>query len=85
MRERYAARIRLSMNGLADAKRLQELLSPYRATVGACSVLVQYETGGATCEVALGEAWKVKPDERLLASLGDWLAPENVRVVYAAA
>ena len=92
MRERYAARIRLSMNGEADAKKLQELLSPYRVaapaggarSAGACTVLVQYQTGGATCEVALGEAWKVKADERLLASLGDWLAPENVRVIYAA-
>jgi len=87
MRERYAARIKLFMNGLADAKRLQELLSPYRANGGAgtCSVLVQYETGGTSCEVALGEAWKVRPDARLIASLGEWLAPENVRVVYAAA
>ncbi|MGE0876337.1 MAG: DNA polymerase III subunit alpha, partial [Burkholderiales bacterium] len=85
MRERYAARIRLRINGQADAGRLRELLSPYRADAGACPVLVQYETGGATCEVALGDAWKVKPDERLIASLAEWLAPENVRVVYAAA
>jgi len=87
MRERYAARIRLSMNGQADARKLQALLAPYRAGsgAGACSVVIQYETGGASCEVTLGESWKVKPDEQLLASLGEWLTPENVRVVYGAA
>ena len=87
MRERYAARIRISMNGQADAKKLQELLAPYRANggPGSCRVLVEYRSNGTVCEVALGDAWKVKPDERLLASLGDWLAPDNVKVVYAAA
>jgi DNA polymerase-3 subunit alpha len=90
MRVRFAARIRLSMNGQADAGKLQELLAPYRVnggatgSTGACSVLVQYEAGGVTCEIALGDAWKVKPDEGLITSLGDWLAPENVRVVYGA-
>ena len=88
MRERYAARIRLSINGQADAKKLQEVLAPYRSNgkgAGACTVLVQYRANGAVCEVALGEAWKVRPDERLLDSLADWLAPENVKVIYAAA
>ncbi|MSQ55143.1 MAG: DNA polymerase III subunit alpha [Betaproteobacteria bacterium] len=88
MRERYAARIRLSINGQADAKKLQEVLAPYRNSgnaAGACTVLVQYRTDGAVCEVALGDAWKVRPDERLLDSLADWLAPENVKVIYAAA
>jgi len=34
--------------------------------------------------VSLGEAWRVKPDGRLLAELGAWLAPENVQILYAA-
>jgi DNA polymerase-3 subunit alpha len=85
MRERYAARIRISMNGQADARKLQALLAPYRANggPGSCRVLVEYRANGTACEVALGDAWKVRPDERLLESLAEWLTPDNVKVVYA--
>jgi len=84
LRERFAARLRLEMNGRSDARQLQELLAPYRAD-GACAVSVLYENGEATCEVALGDAWRVRPDPQLLEHLGAWLAPENVRVVYGGA
>ena len=89
LRARFAARLRIAMNGKTDpaqdAKRLQQVLAPYRATgQGACPVVVSYENAKAACEVALGEAWKVRPDGRLLSELGAWLAPENVQVVYAA-
>ncbi|MGH8721998.1 MAG: OB-fold nucleic acid binding domain-containing protein, partial [Burkholderiales bacterium] len=82
LRERFAARLRLQMNGHSDARQLMELLTPYRAQ-GACPVFVHYETGGAACDVALGDAWRVRPDGQLLERLGAWLAPENVQVVYS--
>jgi DNA polymerase-3 subunit alpha len=83
LRERYAARLRLGINGQADARRLMEMLSPYRAAgKGGCLVMVHYENAGATCDVALGESWKVKPDPRLIGELAAWLAPENVQVQY---
>ncbi len=83
VRRRYAARLRLDVNGQADAKRLMEMLAPYRSEgEGACLVLVHYDNGAASCDIALGEAWKVRPDERLLSELSAWLAPENVRVVF---
>jgi len=82
LRERFAARLRLEMNGQADARRLKELLAPYRAQ-GACAVSVHYENGAAACEVALGDAWRVRPDSQLLELLSAWLAPENVHVDYA--
>jgi DNA polymerase-3 subunit alpha len=86
LRARYAARLKLSMNGLADAKRLQQVLAPYRARgSGACQVVVEYVNNAAACKVALGETWRVKPDDRLLAELAAWLTPENVQVVYASA
>jgi DNA polymerase-3 subunit alpha len=50
---------------------------------GTCPVMVRYETGGATCDVALGEAWRVRPEAPLLERLAAWLAPENVRVYYS--
>ncbi len=84
VRERFAARLRLDMNGQADARRLVELLSPYRGAGDAgCSVFVHYANGSASCDVALGEAWRVRLDAELLEQLSRWLAPENVNVVYA--
>jgi len=81
LRARFAARLRLEMNGQADARRLMELLAPYRAA-GACPVFVRYRNAGAACEVALGETWRVRPEAPLIEGLGAWLAPENVQVVY---
>jgi DNA polymerase-3 subunit alpha len=88
LRGRYAAQLRIAMNGKTDhahdAKKLQALLEPYRAEgQGACTVVVEYQNGTAACRVALGESWRVKPDERLLAELGAWLTPESVQVVYS--
>ncbi|HYR33540.1 MAG TPA: DNA polymerase III subunit alpha [Burkholderiales bacterium] len=85
LRARFAARLRIAMNGEADAKRLQQLLAPYRASGGgACQVVVAYRNATAACEVALGDAWRVRPDSRLIAELGAWLAPENVQLIYGA-
>jgi DNA polymerase-3 subunit alpha len=86
VRARFAARLRLAMNGQADARRLQELLAPYRASgSGACQVVIAYRNSRASCVVALGDAWRVRPDSRLIADLGAWLAPENVQLVYGMA
>jgi DNA polymerase-3 subunit alpha len=85
LRSRYAARLRILMNGGADAKKLQQVLAPYRASgKGACQVVVAYANGQAACEVALGDAWRVRPEPQLIADLGTWLAPENIQLVYAA-
>jgi DNA polymerase-3 subunit alpha len=88
LRGRYASLLRLSMNGQADAARLRQVLAPYRVSGngadGGCRVLVQYHNDKAVCEVALGDAWRVRPDEGLLADLAAWLAAENVQLVYAA-
>jgi DNA polymerase-3 subunit alpha len=83
LRARFATRLRLAVNGKADARRLHDMLAPYRASgAGSCPVLIRYDTDGASCDVALGESWRVRPDEQLLEALGDWLAPENVRIAY---
>jgi len=83
LRARYAARLKISVNGGADAKRLQQVLAPYRASgSGACQVVVSYGNGQAACEVVLGEDWRVRPDSKLISDLGAWLAPENVELVF---
>jgi DNA polymerase-3 subunit alpha len=85
----YARGIKLSLNGEASraakaaAAKLKTLLAPYRKSGnGACPVDVCYNNGGAVVELRLGEEWKVKVEDNLLQSLGDWLRPENVKVVY---
>jgi DNA polymerase-3 subunit alpha len=87
LRERYAAQLRIAMNGQSDARRLMEMLGPYRVKggSGACGVTVHYENESAVCDVALGGDWRVRPDERLIETLAAWLEPQNVRVVYGTA
>ncbi|MCX7962768.1 MAG: DNA polymerase III subunit alpha [Burkholderiales bacterium] len=88
LRERFGARLRIALDGAARAPsvaaRLREALAPYRAP-GGCAVLVRYENGAARCELALGDAWRVRPEARLIEELSSWLAPENVALEYAPA
>ncbi|MCK9285803.1 MAG: DNA polymerase III subunit alpha [Rhodocyclaceae bacterium] len=80
-RGRFARQLRLAMNGQADAKRLQALLAPFRD--GPCPVRVAYRNGDAQAEMSLSDAWRVRLDDALIASLQEWLSPDNVKVVYA--
>ena len=83
LRARYAAKLKLSMNGGADAKRLQQVLAPYRTSGNGAQVVVSYGNGAAACEVVLGEGWRVRPDGKLISDLGEWLAPENVELLFS--
>ncbi|HTQ76730.1 MAG TPA: DNA polymerase III subunit alpha [Burkholderiales bacterium] len=89
LRARFASRLRIALNGRTgaeDPRRLQDLLAPYRASGdGACPVLVHYETAGASCDVALGDAWRVRPDDQLVGALAAWLSPEAVQFQYGGA
>ena len=85
-RARFARGIRLALNGDAStggaaAKKLRELLAPYRN--GTCPVRVCYRNGDAVAELRLGDDWRVTPEDALIEALGAWLRPENVEVVYA--
>ncbi len=80
VRKRFAKGLRLAFNGGADAGRLYELLAPFRP--GSCPVVVEYCTRGIAGEIEFPDAWQVTPDNALIAQLKDWLAPENVRVMY---
>jgi DNA polymerase-3 subunit alpha len=87
MRARFRARLRIALNGgsdrARDPKRLMDLLAPYRAAgEGGCPVLVHYENAGASCDVALGETWRVRPDDLLLGELAAWLSPDAVQFQY---
>ncbi len=84
LRSRYAQKLRLDINGRADAKRLKECLAPFKTNGagGGCPVVVHYHNGVAEVDVALSADWRVRPDDQLLDRLGEWLSPAGVRVVY---
>jgi hypothetical protein len=62
------------------AQRLLALLKRYLK--GNTAVTVDYQNECARGERELGLAWKVTLDEHLLSALRDWLAPENVDIVW---
>ncbi|MDR2452825.1 MAG: DNA polymerase III subunit alpha [Candidatus Accumulibacter sp.] len=85
-RGRFARCLRLSLNGQigagaqAAAQRLRSLLAPY--TPGNCPVRLSYRNARASCELALGDACRVRLENDLLTALSDWLHDENVRIEY---
>ncbi|WP_301103075.1 DNA polymerase III subunit alpha [Propionivibrio sp.] len=86
-RGRFARHLRLSLNGQASGanaqtavQRLRSLLAPY--TPGNCPVRLAYRNADAVCELTLGEDSRVRLEDDLLASLGEWLSSENVSVDY---
>ncbi|MHB1438292.1 MAG: DNA polymerase III subunit alpha [Thiobacillus sp.] len=86
-RTRFAQGLRLACNGECHAqsnsgRKLAELLAPYKVQEGGCPVWVDYHNQNARCRVRLGEDWRVRLDDRLLESLGGWLKPEAVNVMY---
>ena len=76
----YARGVRLTCNGQSSAQKLKELLAPYRN--GPCPVSIVYHNHRASCEIELGDAWRVNLHDNLLQSLAAWLSADNVKVVY---
>jgi DNA polymerase-3 subunit alpha len=84
-RGRHARVLKLSLNGGSrpeTAGRLRSLLTPYRAADAACPVRICYRNAEAETELTLPDTWRVRLEDSLIAELADWLAPENVRVIY---
>jgi DNA polymerase-3 subunit alpha len=79
-RGRFARGVRLICNGDSSGARLRDVLAPYRS--GTCPVSIVYSNRGASCEIDLGEQWRVNLHDDLIRSLSEWLSPENVRIVY---
>jgi DNA polymerase-3 subunit alpha len=80
-RNRFARGVRITCNGASSGSRLREVLAPYRS--GRCPVSIVYSNRDASCEIDLGEAWRVNLHEDLIKSLSEWFSPENVRIVYS--
>ena len=80
-RNKFARGVRLTCNGQSSASKLKELLQPYRN--GSCPVTLVYHNKSASCEIQLGEAWRVNLNDNLMQSLGAWLSEDNVKVLYS--
>ena len=84
MRESRARALKIELNGNADAKRLQNVLEPYRATnpEQGMAVEIAYETKGARCLVRLGEQWRVHVPDELIGELNNWVDAGHVEIRY---
>ena len=84
MRQARARALKIQLNGNADAKKLQEVLAPYRAAEPqqGMTVEVAYETQGAQCVLRLGEQWRVHVPDELIQTLTQWVDTGNVEIRY---
>jgi len=80
-REQFARALKITCNGQSPGEKLRALLTPHLK--GPCPVAVEYYNKDARCEIHLGEQWKVYPRDELIASLGEWVTPENVHLIYS--
>ncbi len=80
-RNKFARGVRLTCNGQSSASKLRELLGPYRN--GSCPVTLVYHNAQASCEIQLGDDWRVNLNDNLMQSLGAWLSDDNVKVLYS--
>jgi DNA polymerase-3 subunit alpha len=80
VRRRWAKRLKLACNGNADARKLAEILAPFRAE--GIPVTVCCSNGNVAGEVDLADSWRVTPDGALIERLREWLEPANVALVY---
>ncbi len=80
IRKKHAKGLKLACNGNASVARLAEILQPFRP--GDKAIVVTYRNECVAGEVVLSDDWRVNLDDALVARLRDWLAPENVQVLY---
>jgi len=67
-------------NGNAAVATLAEILAPYRA--GDKPITVTYRSESFAGDIELSDEWRVNLDDALIDRLREWLAPENVEVLY---
>jgi DNA polymerase-3 subunit alpha len=78
----YARGLRITCDSQSSGAQLKAMLTPHLN--GSCPIVVDYMSHGARCAVKLGEQWRVNLNDDLIQSLGEWLQPENVQVIYSA-
>ncbi|MEP7276895.1 MAG: DNA polymerase III subunit alpha, partial [Betaproteobacteria bacterium] len=79
-RKRWAKGLKIACNGNASAERLAEILRPFKA--GDKPVTIAYRNARIGGEIDLPPDWRVNLDDVLIERLREWLAPDNVHVIY---
>ena len=96
IRTHFAKQIKLrcTADSLPTTDQLKTLLTPYSnqtrpeqnghavTAQSLCPVSLIYYNRNATCEITLGESWRVNLDEQLLQTLNSHFKTENVEIVY---
>ncbi len=85
-RESRMRALRITLNGNADARRLRELLNPYRAEpengLPGTPVEVVYASDKASCVVRLSDDWRVRVPDVLIDQLTQWAGAPGVQLDY---
>ena len=83
-RAQFARGLRVLLNGNADSAKLRRALEGFRAAEQGCPVIVDYCSQAGRCELRLPDAWRVRPDDALIALLASTFEGSRVDVVYGA-
>jgi len=85
-RQEFGKRLRIRLNGIAEAGALRKAIQPFVAAGAAeqpaMPVVVEYGNDCARCAVELGEQWRVRPQEDLIAEVRQRLHPQAVAIEY---
>jgi DNA polymerase-3 subunit alpha len=88
-RQEFGRRLRIQLNGIADAGLLRKAIQPFVVDMApdaeaspAMPVIVEYGNDNASCAVELGEDWRVRPQEDLLTEVRHLLHAQSVAVEY---
>ena len=86
-RERSVKRLKVILDSTSlshdFADELAGILSPFRREPGqGCPVHIAYSRTDAEADIALGENWRVLPDDDLLQNLRDHFGAEQVQLDY---
>ncbi|PWF23334.1 DNA polymerase III subunit alpha [Corticimicrobacter populi] len=84
-REARARAIKIMLTHQSDVQRLRQLLNPFRAEpengVPGVPIEVLYHSPDASCQIRLGEDWRVRMADTLLEGIEEWTGVP-VEVVY---
>ncbi len=82
-RQEFGKRVKIDLNGIADARALRGAIEPFAGiTDTPLPIVVEYGNARGRCSVELGERWRVCPRDDLFTEVHQRLHPIAVRVEY---
>ncbi len=82
IRETRARSLRLSVPDAVEPARLQALLAPWRSVESGVPVELRLRRPDFSCLLRLGDEWRVRMDDALIAGARQWLSYDQVEVNY---